>query len=798
MDSAASQNRFETEIARYNRWRDELTRAVHAYHEWLESNGQLDVQQSIRFYDLLENLNKGRMMLAFLAEFSRGKSELINALFFSSFKERLLPSDVGRTTMCPTEIFHDPSEEPYLKLLSVETRYRDESISQLKNMPVEWSKIRLNTGSAADMKQALKALADTKKVYALEARMLGLTPMLDENGELPGEEELVEVPAWRYAMINYPHPLLSNGLSILDTPGLNALGMEPELTVSTVPSAHAILFLLSIDTGVTRSDLEIWDRYVRPGLPQKIGVLNKIDLMWDELKTREEVDRAIRRMIDTTAQHLQLPHERIFAISAQKALLAKVRDDAELLERSGIQALERFLAEEIVPMKRQILCKAVVGEIGGMMVSSRASLAKQQQANQAEIAELSGLQGKSRDVVTKLWGRITSEKNAYNAALAEYKVNHAQFGARRAAITQMLNPQKLDTMLNAAASAMEDSWTTVGLQRAMRELTRLMSENFEAVFGAAEELKVMMQGVYDTFIEKFAFQPMTLPALDLDPHRTKLKLLVHETDAFSRDPVNVAHYKGPLVKKFYGTLVKQARGTFSDAKMQTERWIQAVTLPLEVQIKDHKAQLQSRLDNLAKINEKTTTINEQMAVLRETEAALATQRAMIDELIARVSVHQAKAALAPEIPPAAARPQIDAPIALMGNAGAAKAAAPTAPAKAAPRPAPAAAPAAPMVSDELFAQIGKPAAAFDPMATQKLTPESERTQPVDTAVLRPRAPDGDRTVQIPALDPAWRPEATQRIDPAPADDAQVTQRLDDSIWRLQEAKRILQGIGKKK
>jgi len=94
--------------------------------------------------------------------------------------------------MCPTEIFHDPSEEPYLKLLSVETRYRDESISQLKNMPVEWSKVRLNVNSAADMKKALKALADTKKVYALEARMLGLAPMLNEKGELPGEEELVE------------------------------------------------------------------------------------------------------------------------------------------------------------------------------------------------------------------------------------------------------------------------------------------------------------------------------------------------------------------------------------------------------------------------------------------------------------------------------------------------------------------------------------------------------------------------------------------------------------------------------
>jgi hypothetical protein len=63
-DPATDTNRFEAEIARYNRWREELTQSVHAYHEWLESKGQLDVQQSIRFYDLLENLNKGRLMLA--------------------------------------------------------------------------------------------------------------------------------------------------------------------------------------------------------------------------------------------------------------------------------------------------------------------------------------------------------------------------------------------------------------------------------------------------------------------------------------------------------------------------------------------------------------------------------------------------------------------------------------------------------------------------------------------------------------------------------------------------------------
>jgi hypothetical protein len=821
MEAPVTSTRFETEIARYNRWREELTQSVHAYHDWLEGNKQLDVQQSIRFYDLLENLNKGRLMLAFLAEFSRGKSELINALFFSSFKERLLPSDVGRTTMCPTELFHDPSEEPYLKLLSVETRYRDESISQLKNMPVEWSKIRLNINSAADMKQALKALADTKRVYALEARMLGLAPMLNEKGEPPGEEELVEVPAWRYAMVNYPHPLLSNGLSILDTPGLNALGMEPELTVSTVPNAHAILFLLSIDTGVTKSDLEIWERYVRSNLPQKVAVLNKIDLMWDELKTPEEVERAIRRMVESTGQHLNLPRERIFAISAQKALLAKIKGDAELLEKSGIEELERYLAESIVPMKRQILCRAVVSEIGGMMNSSRALLAKRQQANLAEIAELQGLVGKSRDMVQKLWAKITAEKNAYNAALAEYKVNHAQFSARKTALLDMLNPAKLDAMLARNQQSMNDSWITVALQRAMRELTQEMCDDFERAFAASEDIKKLMQGVYNTFISKFGFQKMQLPSLDLDPHRTKLKLLVHETDAFAKDPVNViSQPKGPFVRKFYNTLVKQARTTFLDAKNQSERWMQAVVLPLEVQMKDHKAALQTRLDNLSKINEKTTSINEQMALLRKVESDLKGQRDMIEGLLARVSEYAATADLEADLPQT-----VNIPAAKVAKAFADS---PTGTATMRPKQ--------PLISDDLMASLAptapKPAPAFDPNITQKMPEGHDRTSklvatdtqrldaaapqatqrlpdpgPQATQPLGPRPqaaapmPPGERTMKIKPLDPEFKPGATQKLDvptqpltpPAPEiSNAEVTQRLDHSIWRLQEAKRLLQ------
>ena len=630
-------SQFESEIARYHEWRTALSRSVHEYHDWLEQTNQLDVQQSIRFYDLLETLNKGHMLLAFLAEFSRGKSELINALFFSSFKERLLPSDVGRTTMCPTEIFHDPNEAPYLKLLSVETRYRDESISQLKNMPVEWSKIRLNVDDAKQMKQAMSALADTKRVYALDARMMGLIPMFDESGSAPNEDDVVEVPAWRYAIINYPHPLLTSGLSVLDTPGLNALGLEPELTLSTVPSAHAVLFLLGIDTGVTKSDLEIWDRYVKAALPAKIAVLNKIDLMWDELKSAPEIKLGIDRMIETTCQQLNLTQDKVFALSAQKALVGRIKEDRDMVERSGIERLETYLAAKIIPIKRQILAKAVTNEIGTMMIASHRSCAQKLEANLVQLNELNQLAGKSRDLTMKMWQKVSAEKEIYNAALAEYKVQRGSFNQKRNAVIDVFNPSKLDILCSQSLQAISDSWTTPGLTRGMRELIKRVSGEFNSVTLAGEDVLRLMEGVYNTFHERFQFATMEMPSLDFEGPRNKLQLLVYETEQFCKDPVNVVMTaKQFMVRRFWRMLVEQARKIFNEARTDTERWLAAVPLPLETQIRDHKAQLESRLASLAKVNERSGAIKEEVAKLEAERKKIQNQVNLITGLILKV------------------------------------------------------------------------------------------------------------------------------------------------------------------
>ena len=346
-------SQLEKEVAHYHEWRDQMISGIESYKSWLDTNDHADIQQSLRIYDLIESLRNDRMTLAFLAEFSRGKTELINAMFFSDFKQRLLPSNVGRTTMCPTEIFFDAAEEPYMRLLPIETRGRQETVSALKRQTVEWIKVRLNVDSRDEMAEAMKHLVEVKLVNLDDARSLGLWDDSDPvvSTMVKREDGKVEVPAWRHAMINYPHPLLKSGLVVLDTPGLNALGTEPELTLSMIPNAHAVLFLLAMDTGVTKSDLEVWQKYVQPAATRRIAVLNKVDLMWDDLKTESEIAADVERQLEQTSALLTLPRSHVMAISAQKALIARIRGDEALILRSGIEQLEFLLASEIIPAK---------------------------------------------------------------------------------------------------------------------------------------------------------------------------------------------------------------------------------------------------------------------------------------------------------------------------------------------------------------------------------------------------------------------------------------------------------------
>jgi len=621
---------LEQHIAEFQQWREQISQALAAYRDWLDDTKSSDGLQDLRLFDMAETLRKDRLVVAFVAEFSRGKTETINALFFSNFDQRLLPCDPGRTTMCPTEIFWNPDEEPYIRLLPIETRKYDDGLAWLKSEPQRWIKLRLDTSSAPAMKEALHSLTQQKEVSLDEARNLGLW---DDNDagmvQTMQAKGKVDIPVWRHALINFPHPLLKSGLVILDTPGLNALGTEPELTINIIPNAHVVIFLLSTDTGVTKSDMQIWTDYIRNRASRKLALLNKIDILWDDMKTTAEIDTMIQSQVDITAHQLNLPPDSVLAISAQKALLAKIKKDDALFQRSGMGKLEQLLAQNVVAAKHEILSNTIITETANMIKISRRVIQQRLGNAREQLAEIQSLRGKDRDVVQALLSKIMADRKAYEASLQTFTQGNQRISQMGKKLMLQLSLQNLDLMLEQSRQQTGESWTTHGLNLGMKTLIHQTFALAEQITIQGQEIKRLAEELYKLFHSKHGFEARKPPLLDMTPLLKNMMMLEKLTEAFCKDAINVMTEKHFLVRKFFLSLGSQTRKIFEQAHRDANSWLQSVLGPLKQQIDEHKAELDKRTEslmavhaNLDSLQHNLTTVEQQVAELKQYAANL--------------------------------------------------------------------------------------------------------------------------------------------------------------------------------
>jgi predicted nucleic acid-binding Zn-ribbon protein len=609
---------LEQEVADYSERRMRLATAITDYADWLDRQHGIDVERTLRLADTASGLRQDKLVMAFVAEFSRGKTELINALFFADHGERLLPSDAGRTTMCPTELFATPDEAPSLSLLPIETRRRGESLARLKHMPIEWSRVLLDPTDPRQLRESLKKLTETKLIAAAEAIELGLWNSEDasERHQLR-PDGTVEVPVWRYAMVNYPHPLLQAGLTILDTPGLNALGAEPELTLSVIPNAHAVMYLLATDTGVTRSDLEIWQKHVHRHANYHVAVLNKIDMLWDELKSDAEVQATIERQAEETARVLKLPRSRVFTVSAQKALVATIRGDAALRVRSGIESLEYLLAHQVIPARRDMLYHAVSREVTALLDEGRVDLAARLKRSSDELIQLTRLSGRNRELIQQARASLQQEKDSYDATAEQFRMTRKMLQGQGEQLLSHLSEDTLGAIMNACREAMEDSWTTRGLTGGIRHLSEQMGMRFRQASHLADNMLEALDQAYVRFHRHHHLPKMQVPRLDLGAYRNRLNVLTRETEAFCKDPANLLLEKHFMIRRFYAGLAEEARKAFKLARVEAERWLRIALDPIMTRIREHKQYLDARLASLQRILENMGTLHSRMAQIKQ-------------------------------------------------------------------------------------------------------------------------------------------------------------------------------------
>ena len=635
-------------VQQYGAWRDALAHAIGQLRRWLETHHLLEADARHRLDLALDRLGEDKLVIAFVAEFSRGKSELINAIFFADYGRRILPSSAGRTTMCPTELLYDESLPPCIRALPIETRARNATTSDLKRAAAEWRVFPVDVDSPDGMLQAFRLVADTVRVPVEEARAYGLFDPDDPDQLAAVSDGQVAISRWRHAVINFPHPLLKQGLVILDTPGLNAIGTEPELTLSLVPSAHAVLFVLGVDTGVTKSDLEIWRHIVGDGgSANHLAVLNKIDGLWDALRSDAEIDAEIDGQVASVAHTLTLDAARVFPVSAQKGLVAKVTRDARLLARSRLPALESALVELLVPAKQSIVREQTLAAVERVGNEVRQTLAARERGLIEQLYEMRALQGKNQSSVERMLLRAKAEQRDFEANVRKIVAARAVLAKLSA---QALAPVKLPALRSAVLETrerMRKSRLTPQFFAAIRDYFAAVREQLRAANGKLAEIEQMVLGVQRRFAEELGWSlPPPMP-FSLDTYLAQ----VERTEATYRNHFGalavLTHDKWALIERFFETVVSKSREIFSSAERDAEAWVRSLLPPLEVQVREQRTQLKKRAENVARIREAQGSLDQRIGDLEEALEELQTQLGELHELAARPRLRATGEAPAP-------------------------------------------------------------------------------------------------------------------------------------------------------
>ena len=161
--------------------------------EWMKDHDLLDSAVEERLKRLENQVRSDKVMVAFVAEFSRGKSEMINAIFFAGYGRRIMPASAGRTTMCPTEMGYDAGVPPCLRLLPIETRLKPQSLMEWRMVPEKWTRIDLDVNDPKQLALSLEKVADTRRVSQDEARAMGFW-----NGQSPQNNPMLDAcPPYR-------------------------------------------------------------------------------------------------------------------------------------------------------------------------------------------------------------------------------------------------------------------------------------------------------------------------------------------------------------------------------------------------------------------------------------------------------------------------------------------------------------------------------------------------------------------------------------------------------------------------
>ncbi len=276
--------------------------------------------------DTLEKTANEHFEVAIVGEFKRGKSTLINALL----GKEVLPADVLPATATLNRVTY--STEPY-----VQVEYKNGNSERVE-------------------------------IDKLENYVTKLTSEWEMTAETVHE-----------ATVYYDTDFCRNNVDIIDTPGLNDDEQMTNVTLSILPEIDAAVFVISANSPFSQFEKDFLEKKMLTcDVGRIIFVVNCFGTFSreDEEKIVETVRGRIARYVVEKAKLVmgedsrefqvymnKIGIPRVIGVYAKKALNAKIKSDAAMLEESNFPVFEKELETMLTKERGAITLQILINKI---------------------------------------------------------------------------------------------------------------------------------------------------------------------------------------------------------------------------------------------------------------------------------------------------------------------------------------------------------------------------------------------------------------------------------------------------
>ena len=648
-------------LAELQSWRVGLSTQIARVTGFLQTHDFLTPNMEAALGEALAQVASQNVTVAFIAEVARGKSELINGLFFADLGRRLLPSGPGKGTRCVTELRFDRDVQTSVKLLPIETRESPKRFDELLKEDSVWRSILFDADNPDSTARALAALSETKRISLSDAVAWGLH---GEGVAVPAGESdatLVDVPRWRHAIVNYPHPLLDAGLVIIDTPGLAAFVSEPEFARRRVPNADALVLVLDVTLGVTKADLAIWkdhlggarhfrDREKEESKQMRLVVLNKIDdIKIDESVGPAEANHVLLRELDRrvhdVADLLRIDPIRVIPVSARLGLTGKLTNDTDKSIRSRLYQLERGLATNLPKNRQDGLYADIVATLSNALEAAQATLDNDRFDTLDGLRNLSVLRDKNEKLTSSVVSQTSLKHDRLEAAMRELKSIknvHTTLAEDLSTIVDVTSAKQDAVRARRAIASAVMPGKTFDIVQQYFGVTR---EKLDALESKIEEIRNLYSSIGERMRRDFDLGLYDVHPFATQRFHTELQKAQDKAEAEFTKTSNLLVRRGnALAEQFDELIVSRVSHIFEIASRESATWMRGLYTSVEKPLEALKHQTLERSANVEKFKSAELDLAGQIAeiqarldVIKRKHAALAEARDGLDRFTGKIS-----------------------------------------------------------------------------------------------------------------------------------------------------------------